>query len=174
MLTASVAGDDGAWAELVARYGRLVASIPRRYGLGREASEDIFQGVFAILVRPLSGIRRRPGLPKCFIATTPRVSPQSFKQLKHAAGDGSELLSGREPPPDLLVHWERQQMVRQALRRLGGRCEQLLLALYTEQGVASYEEVAAKLDMAEGSIGPARARCLRKLLEIMEPMKAAE
>lgn len=174
VLTASVAGDDAAWAELVARYGRLVVSVPRRYGLGREACEDIFQEVFAILVRQLPGIRRRTGLPKWFITTTHRVCRQWFKQLKHAAGDGSELLSGREPPPDLLVHWERQQMVRQALRRLGGHCEQLLLALYTEQGVASYEEVAAKLDMPEGSIGPARARCLRKLLEIMEPMKAAE
>ena len=84
------------------------------------------------------------------------------------------MFSGREPPPDLLVHWERQHLVRTALRRLGGRCEQLLVALYTDQGPAGYEEVAAKLDMPEGSIGPGRARCLSKLLEIMKSMEAAE
>ena len=58
----------------------------------------------------------------------------------------------------------------QALRRLGGRCEQLLVALYTNQGGPGYEEVAAKLDMPQGSIGPERARCLHKLLEIMDSM----
>ena len=183
VLHASVAGDEGAWAELVARYSRLVVSIPQRYGLGREACEDIFQEVFAILVRQLPGIRRRTGLPKWFITTTHRVCRQWFKQArhdtqvkhdKHVIGDGSELVNGREPTPDLLVQWERQQLVRQALRRLGGRCEQLLVALYTDQGVAGYEEVAAKLDMPEGSIGPGRARCLRKLLEIMESMEATE
>ena len=58
VLTASVAGDDAAWSELVARYGRLVVSVPRRYGLGREACEDIFQEVFAILVRQLPEIGR--------------------------------------------------------------------------------------------------------------------
>ncbi len=174
VLKASIAGDQGAWNELVARYGRIVASIPRRYGLDREACEDIFQEVFSILVRQLPGIRRRTGLPKWFITTTHRVCRQWFRQVKHATGAESELLSGREPPPELLVHWERQHMVRQALRRLGGRCEQLLTALYTDQGVASYEEVAAKLDMPEGSIGPGRARCLRKLMEIIESMEAAE
>lgn len=174
VLKASIAGDDGAWSELVARYGRLVASIPRRYGLGREACEDIFQEVFSILVRQLAGIRRQPGLPKWFITTTHRVCRRCFKQVKHVTGGESELLSGQEPPPDLLVHWERQHMVRQALRRLGGRCEQLLIALYTDQGVASYEEIAAKLNMPEGSIGPGRARCLGKLMEIMESMEAAE
>ncbi len=174
VLKASIAGDEGAWGELVARYSRLVASIPRRYGLDREACEDIFQEVFSILVRQLAGIRRRTGLPKWFITTTHRVCRQWFRQAKHATEGESELLGGREPPPDLLVHWERQHMVRQALRRLGGRCEQLLIALYTDQGVASYEEVAAKLNMPEGSIGPCRARCLRKLMEIMESMEAAE
>jgi len=180
VLKACVAGDEEAWAELVARYGRLVVSIPRRYGLGREACEDIFQEVFAILVRQLAGIRRRTGLPKWFITTTHRVCRQWFQQAKqgkhdnHALGDESAMISGREPPPDLLVQWERQHLVGQALRRLGGRCEQLLIALYTDQGGDGYEEVAAKLEMPAGSIGPGRARCLRKLMEIIESMEAAE
>ena len=84
--------------------------------------------------------------------------------------DESKLLSARRPPPDMLVQLEQQHLVRQALRRLGGRCEQLLVALYTNQGGPGYEEVAAKLDMPQGSIGPARARCLHKLLEIMDSM----
>ena len=47
---------------------------------------------------------------------------------------------------------------------------QLLTALYAEQSAGGYEEVATKLSMPRGSIGPARARCLRKLMEIMDSM----
>ena len=62
-------------------------------------------------------------------------------------------------------------MLRQALRRLGGPCEQLLVALYTNQGGASYADVADQLSIPEGSIGPARGRCLRKLSDILNLME---
>ncbi len=170
VVAASLASDQDAWRELVARYSRLVYSIPRRYGLGREACDDVFQEVFAVFVRQLPGIRRQTGLPKWFITTTHRVCRQWFKRADASSGTGSDLLSARQPPPEMLVQWEQQHLVRQALRRLGGRCEQLLVALYTDQGGPGYEEVSTKLDMPQGSIGPARARCLRKLLEMMDSM----
>ena len=56
----------------------------------------------------------------------------------------------------------------QALRRLGGRCEQLLIALYSNQGSSSYEDVARQVNVPVGSIGPMRARCLRKLLSELD------
>ncbi len=169
-MSACLAGDQDAWRELVARYSRLVYSIPRRYRLDSEVCDDVFQEVFAVFVRQLPGIRRRTGLPKWFITTTHRVCRQWFTQTDATTTDESKLLSARRPPPDMLVQLEQQHLVRQALRRLGGRCEQLLVALYTNQGGPGYEEVSTKLDMPQGSIGPARARCLRKLLEIMDSM----
>lgn len=171
VLAACLAGDQSAWSELIARYSRLVYSIPHRYGLDREACDDIFQEVFTIFVRQLPGIRRRSGLPKWFITTAHRVCRQWFKQARKAAGEEPDTLSSRQPPPELLVEWERQHLLRQALRRLGGPCEQLLVALYTNQGGASYAEVAEQLKMPEGSIGPARGRCLRKLSEILHLME---
>ena len=167
VLTASLAGDQGAWSELVARYNRLVYSIPHRYGLDREACDDVFQEVFMIFVRQLPRIRRQSGLPKWFITTTHRVCRQSFKRDMRAPRDLPGTLSSRQPPPELLVEWERQHLLRLALRRLSGPCEQLLVALYTNQGGASYAEVAEQLNIPEGSIGPARGRCLRKLSKIL-------
>lgn len=171
VLDASLAGDQGAWSELVARYSRLVYSIPRRHGLDRDACDDVFQEVFAIFVRQLSGIRRRDGLPKWFITTTHRVCRQWFKQARKSMGQEPDTLSRRQLPAESLLEWEQQHHLRLALRRLGGRCEQLLVALYTNQGVATYSEVATKLDMPQGSIGPARARCLRKLSDILSSME---
>ncbi len=161
-----MAGDDPAWKELVERYGRLVFSIPRRYGLEREVSQDIFQEVFAILVLQLPRIKRQSGLPKWFITTTHRVCRQWLKQAQRSPGRYGELAEAPAPPPELILLWERQQFVRQAMRRLGGRCEELLMALYTNQP-ASYEDVARRLGMPLGSIGPMRARCLQKLMEVL-------
>lgn len=168
---ASLAGDQDAWRELIARYSRLVYSIPRRYGLGREVCDDVFQEVFAVFVRQLPGIRRRTGLPKWFITTTHRVCRQWFHKANSTLTYESDLLSERQPPPEMLVQWEQQHMVRLGLRRLGGRCEQLLTALYTDQSAGGYEKVAIKLGMPQGSIGPARSRCLQKLMEIMDSME---
>ena len=171
VLDASLAGDQGAWSELVARYSRLVYSIPRRYGLDGDVCDDVFQEVFVIFVRQLSGIRRREGLPKWFITTTHRVCRQWFRQANKSMGAAPDSLIAPQPPAEMLVEWERQHHLQLALRRLGGRCEQLLVALYTNQGGAAYSEVATKLDMPEGSIGPARARCLSKLSDILGLME---
>jgi RNA polymerase sigma factor (sigma-70 family) len=167
LVAACVSGEEAAWNELVCRYGQLVFSIPRRYGLDPDACEDIFQEVFSILIRQLPGIRRRSGLPKWFITTTHRVCRSWFRQARRRAGGLAHVAEAAAPPPDLVLHWERQQVVRQALRRLGGRCEELLTALYANQGSASYEDVARQIGAPIGSIGPTRARCLRKLLELL-------
>lgn len=155
----------------MARYGQLVYSIPRRYGLDAEACDDVFQEVFSILVRQLPGIRRQSALPKWFITTTHRVCRQWFARNRQPPMEAPEALDEPAPPPELALRWERLHLVRQALRRLGGRCEELLAALYTDQGPVRYDEIAGKLDLPIGSIGPMRARCLAKLLEQLERLE---
>jgi DNA-directed RNA polymerase specialized sigma24 family protein len=44
----------------------------------------------------------------------------------------------------------------------------LLTALFMSPGHVSYEQVASDLGMPYGSVGPTRARCLMKLLEVLE------
>jgi RNA polymerase sigma factor (sigma-70 family) len=171
VVAAAVAGDQAAWNELVERYGRLVFSIPHRYGLDRQTCEDIFQEVFASLVRQLPRIRRRSGLPKWLITTTHRVCRRWFGQAKRPSGAASPAVEPSAPPPELMLRLERQHLVRQALRRLGGPCRDLLTALYGNQSTSSYEDVARQLGVPIGSIGPMRGRCLAKLLEILERME---
>jgi RNA polymerase sigma factor (sigma-70 family) len=168
LIRACRAGDEAAWRAIIDKYGRLVFSIPRRYGLDLEASEDVFQEVFSILVQQLAGIRNPTGLPKWLITTAHRVS---CRVVRAAQAGGARIQDGIDPnapPPEEALRWERQHLVRQALRRLGGRCEELLTSLYLEPGQVSYEQIARHLNMPIGSIGPTRARCLRKLLEILD------
>ena len=57
LVRACLAGRPEAWRELIDRYGRLVHSIPRRYGWSEADADDVFQIVFAILYRKLDTIR---------------------------------------------------------------------------------------------------------------------
>lgn len=168
LIEACLDGDERAWKTLVERYGRLVYSIPHRYRLDDAAADDVFQEVFSILFRQLPKIRRRTGLPKWIMTTTHRVCRQWARRARRAGELPAEVERTGPPPPEELARDEDRHRVREALARLGGRCETLLLALYASPGEASYEQIARQLNLPVGSIGPTRARCLRKLLELME------
>jgi RNA polymerase sigma factor (sigma-70 family) len=163
VVEACLAGDQAAWTEMVTRYRRLVYSIPRRYGFDDAASEDVFQEVFVILSRRLGTIRVRTGLAKWLITTTHRVCRGVIRRRRAVSGVSLELLDDATPPLDAIAAWERQQLLHTALRRLGGRCERLLTALYLGPVRVRYEAIAEMLDVPVGSIGPTRARCLAKL-----------
>jgi DNA-directed RNA polymerase specialized sigma24 family protein len=72
------------------------------------------------------------------------------------------------PSEDQMLAWERQDLVRKGLTKLGGKCEKLLRAIFLDCGDPSYETIAERLGMKVGSIGPTRARCLNKLERILE------
>jgi RNA polymerase sigma factor (sigma-70 family) len=170
LVRACRAGDESAWREIITRYGRLVFSIPHRYGLDLEACEDVFQEVFSILVEQLPGIHNPTGLPKWLITTTHRVSCRVIRSARGAGALVQDGIDPHAPPPEEALRWERQHLVRKGLRQLGGRCEELLVSLYVDHEHASYRDIAGRLGMPVGSIGPTRARCLRKLMEILRTL----
>jgi DNA-directed RNA polymerase specialized sigma24 family protein len=61
-------------------------------------------------------------------------------------------------------------MVRDAISQLNPRCEQMVQMLFFENPPRPYQEVAAELDIATGSIGFIRGRCLQKLKKYLEKM----
>ncbi|HWS56894.1 MAG TPA: hypothetical protein VN228_22340, partial [Pyrinomonadaceae bacterium] len=70
-------------------------------------------------------------------------------------------------PDEALVQLERQHLVRAALEELDERCAKLLRLLFYRAEPPPYSEIAAALGTTEGSIGPTRARCLKKLLGLV-------
>lgn len=178
-------GDQSAWNELVERYGRLVYSIPRRYGLDDAASEDVFQGVFVTLFRSLDSLRDPQRLSAWLITCAHRESWRVGKKTNRHAHLNEAIVDVGSPGDDEIERWEHQHIVRRALRTLGGPCEKLLTALFMCDGQPNYQTIASQLDMPVGSIGPTRARCFTKLKPILtqlglspeaqaEPAEAAE
>ena len=184
------AGDAAAWDALVSRYRRLVWSVILEARLSPEASEDAFQQVFAALVEHIDTLRDDGALPNWLISTTKRctwrISSKSRRERERgtaARGEGGEALRGstasgtsptdmaavadeRVSPTDLARFTERQ-LVRESLERLGGKCRDLLEALFSSSGEPNYALISARLDIRVGSIGPTRARCLEKLGAIL-------
>ena len=167
LIHACLKGDEQAWQELVARYGRLVYSIPRRKGFGPEDSDDVFQTVFTIVYQQLPSLRRHESLAAWLISITQR---QCIRLLKSGGGESelnSEAPHAANVDEDPVQLWERQQRVEQALQQLDPRCRELLNALFLDDRNDGYVAVAARLKIAVGSIGPTRARCFKKLEAIL-------
>ncbi len=91
-----------------------------------------------------------------------------------------EALELNEQVPDVehseddFLALERQSVVRAAVDLLDGSCQQLLTQLFYAEPRPSYTEVAHALALPEGSVGPTRARCLEKLMRILEQMGLSE
>ena len=68
---------------------------------------------------------------------------------------------------DDLERWELTEWLEYGLSLVGKPCRDLLIALYLDPKQPSYAEVAARLGMAVGSVGPTRIRCLKRLRQVL-------
>jgi len=172
LVRACLDGDEGAWEELVERYKRLVYAIPRRMGFSSEDSDDVFQNVFVALYRRLGELRDQTRLSSWLITTTRRECWRLGKRGGRKAGlEQAELVpDGGDLPEEEIARLERDQLVRQAIRRLDDRCRELLTALFLAPVTPSYDALALQLGMPVGSIGPTRARCFTKLEALLRAM----
>ena len=169
-------GDQNAWDELVARYQRLIFTIPRRAGLTDEQAADVFQEVFLTLFEKLDDIEQ-PEKIRSWIVTTAKFktwavvrgskglySPESEEEMENEMAN----LADKSPlADDALIELEQQHLIRTALQLLEERCQKILSMLYLRGEPASYAEVAVAVGVGETSISPLRSRCLKKLEKLL-------
>ena len=171
-------GEEGAWEALVVRYQRLIYAIPRRAGLDEDAAAEIFQDVFATLLESIENIEQPSRLQAWLVTTAKRKTwrmvgrAKALRPFASDEGEGADemydLADEGLLPDEVLTRLEEQHLVRAALGELGGRCRTLLQLLFYAAEPPPYSEIAAALGTSEGSIGPTRARCLKKLLDALK------
>lgn len=168
-------GSAGAWHQLLNKYERLVYSIPLRYGLSRDDAADIAQITFTILIQSLDGLsedsRLGPWLATVARRHTWRLLERNRREAASERLEGTDIaesvvLLGRSDA-DSIEHWELTEWLDAGLSKISEPCRKLLLALYFQPERSSYAEVAERLDMPVGSIGPSRARCIRRLKQML-------
>jgi RNA polymerase sigma factor (sigma-70 family) len=68
-------------------------------------------------------------------------------------------------PDEYVLQLEREQMLRDALLEISPGCKELIRMLFYQCPALPYDEVARNLNLARGSIGFIRMRCLKQLRE---------
>jgi RNA polymerase sigma factor (sigma-70 family) len=166
LVTRCLGGDGRAWTLLVERYGPVVWAIARRADLTPDDEADVFQNTWRVAVEELTTLRDRAAFAG-WIAQVTRHQAMRLRRgygiarrsLAHAAREGVD----ERRPEESLLELEARREVGAAVERIGRRCAELLRALYYEEPPPAYTQIAARLGMRIGSIGPTRARCLEKL-----------
>jgi RNA polymerase sigma factor (sigma-70 family) len=165
-------GDVGAWRRLLDRYERLVFSVPRRYGLSREDAADITQLTFTILFQSMDTLSEDSTLG-AWLTTVARR--HTWRRLDRKRREEAGWYDGSSANTLMLVNtgaedierWELTEWLDHGLSLVGKPCRDLLSALYLDPKQPSYAEVAARLGMAVGSVGPTRIRCLKRLRQVL-------
>src|SRR5271154_1190000 len=162
-----IAGSEEAWRALIFKYKNLIFSIPVKYGFSADDSTDIFQAVCLDLLSELPKLRKVKALPKWIMQITAhkcfhrKQQQQRTEVLDPAAKEFEKSTPSRAE--DILREAEDAQSLRQAMAELPPRCRQLVHMLFYDDPVRPYQEIAATLGIAVGSIGFIRQRCLERL-----------
>jgi RNA polymerase sigma factor (sigma-70 family) len=162
-----VGGSEEAWRALISKYKNLIFSIPVKYGFSPEDSTDIFQAVCLDLLSELPKLRQVKALPKWIMQVTAHKCFHRRKQQQQTdvLDPGAEEFERSTPSvaEHILREAEDEQNLRQAMADLPPRCRELVQMLFYEEPVRPYQEIAATLGIAVGSIGFIRQRCLERL-----------
>jgi RNA polymerase sigma factor (sigma-70 family) len=167
LVNACLGGNELAWATLIAKYKNLIYSIPLKYGAPPQDAADIFQSVCLELFAELPRLRNPDALRRWIINVTAHQAYHWKKKVRrrneHDLMEIDEEQLSADPPADMLEDIEREQMLREAVASLPTRCQEIVRLLFYQPEPISYNDLAAKLGLARGSIGFIRGRCLDRL-----------
>jgi RNA polymerase sigma factor (sigma-70 family) len=172
-------GEAAAWTLLVQRYQRLVYAVVRSVGLDDHLAADVFQTVFARLIEHLPTLAQPERLQAWIVTTTKRealrVRQRGQRTVSMTRDDDDSpgledtLIDDSPGAEEQLSDLQQLHHLRLGLDRLDERCRSLLLLVFRDEGEQlPYDEVARRLGMPTGSIGPTRSRCLDKLRRLVQ------
>jgi RNA polymerase sigma factor (sigma-70 family) len=157
--------------ELVPELSPLLWQVARASGLSSSDAEDVLQSVWLNLLAHLDAIRTPGSLTSWLITATKREAwrvraadrrqkPVDYEWLTAIPDAGADS-------EQRLIMKDEQRELWEALRSLPGRCQKLLrIVAFVPR--PDYDDVAARLGMPRGSVGPTRGRCLEKLRSALD------
>jgi len=167
LLTAATEGDWAAWDETISRYGGLVIHTAMKTGLNHSDAADAAQLTWLQLWKHGHQVRDPDRLAAWLVSTARReairLATTSRKYVLCADPSSEHSMSHLTAVRDVYaVEQGYDWAVEQALDRLPPRYRTLLRLLSCDLGL-SYSEVADRMSLPIGSIGPMRMRAIRML-----------
>jgi RNA polymerase sigma factor (sigma-70 family) len=167
LLRRAAKGDRIAWEELVNRFDPLVQRTARRTGLNQSDAADTAQLTWLRLLQHLDQVREPERLPGWLVTTARRESVRvaiaakrhvlSADPVAEHSDEGNGVATDVYP-----VEGEYEPDLDAALNRLPSRYQKLIRLLMCDN-CPSYTEVAERMGVPIGSIGPMRMRGLNIL-----------
>lgn len=161
LVQAAAAGDSHGWDGLVERFGALVWSTARAYGLSPDEGADVAQTTWLRLAEQLARVRDGHDRIGVWLASTARQ--ESLRLLGTRVADRPDraqeepadpaAATASPPGPEVLL-WR-------VLRDLPEHCRRLLRVL-SATPPPDREELAAALDLKVADVPAARASCLEE------------
>jgi RNA polymerase sigma factor (sigma-70 family) len=169
--------DEESWEHIVGRYQPLITAISRRHRLAPDDVNDLSQYVWMQLLDHIHRLREPPALRGWIAATATHRCYEILRNQKRSVSV-DPLVIGRfelaaatarktngEGPVEVdndLLRAEQRRAIRQGLAELTESQQELLRLLVADPPVP-YSEISRRMRLPIGSIGPTRARLLKKL-----------
>ena len=172
-------GDEAAWQRFFDECGPLIEAVGCRMRLSAEDRDELLQKT-AIRVLERIGSLRAPGSFSSWVfGIALRFAYDAHRAARRRLT--VERMSHESTPPadleqEVFSSLERVEQIAQlqdAWAELSPQCRTLLESLYFHESSPSYKEIADRLSIPIGSIGPTRGRCLKKLLDVIPDVSVA-
>jgi DNA-directed RNA polymerase specialized sigma24 family protein len=157
---AAAAGDQHGWDGLVERFGELVWSTIRAYGLSPGDDADAAQTTWLLLAEQLRHLQDQHERLGVWLAATARRESLRLLGAARAATAAPNSSLAPEPAADAAGAQGRDALLWRVIRELPDHCRRLLRVLLTVPP-PSHEEVSAALDLPVAGIPAARDACLQ-------------
>jgi RNA polymerase sigma factor (sigma-70 family) len=167
-------GDEREWRELLDRHGRLIYLAASRVRHTRVDRDDVFQDTCVAAYRAVGSLRD----PDRIGAWLYRIA---YRSALHRARTGASVLlagdlsiepdqfaDGTADIDDVVDRLRSSEAVREALKELDERCRNLLVALFLDETRPTYADLSERTGIPVGAIGPTRARCLKKMVPLLD------
>ena len=165
LVARAVDGDERAWAELVARYTRLLRSVARGLRMRSCDSDDAAQQTWMALRENVQRLRNPEHVQAWLCRVMRRNCIRILTRQRSEWYDGdTDARHDRTAPAaaNRLLFDETATALWATVDRLPDRESRLVRALFDSEE-RSYQEIADALAMPIGSIGPVRKRALKRL-----------
>ncbi|MFB4265421.1 RNA polymerase sigma factor [Nonomuraea sp. GTA35] len=169
LLAAADDGDRSAWDELESRFGPRMWAVARACGLSPADAADAVQGAWLRLLQNLRSIRD-PAAVGGWLMTTVRREALLLRRKELPVISSTEAISELDPAAVVLEADDRH-LLWKTVSTLNEPCRTLLQLVAIDLG---NQQVASRMGMPTGSVGPTKARCLEKLRTLISLQETAQ
>ncbi len=165
LVRSAAGGDASAWNRLVDEYVGWLWAVARSYRLSQADAADAIQTTWLRLLEHIDRLHDPERVGAWLTTTMRRECLRTLaygKRVAAAEESALERADGAADASDQLIVQEETRALRAAIDTLPPRWRELMLLL-TMDPSPSYAEIAARLQIPIGSIGPTRGRCLQRL-----------